>query len=112
MFLLIPSVTFIFWDTSLFIWIHDFQICFYLKDLRMDNDILSVISVTRNLVLKEKYAQFEKRSIAYMSFSIFSNRKAIEIDRKENQDFLSVIWLWSMILIRFMQNMKAQVLRN
>ena len=49
-----------------------------------------------------------------MSFSIFfkSDLQAIEIDRKENQTFLSVIWLWSMILIRFMQNMKVQVLRN
>lgn len=57
--------------------------------LRMDNDILSVISVTRNLVLKEKYAQFEKTIHRLYEFlHIFkSDLQAIEIDRKENQDF-------------------------
>ena len=55
----------------------------------MNNDILNEISITRNLISKEKYAQFEKTIHRLYEFlHIFkSDLQAIEIDRKENQDF-------------------------
>ena len=57
--------------------------------LKVNNDILNEISITRNLISKEKYAQFEKTIPRLYEFlHIFkSDLQAIEIDRKENQDF-------------------------
>ena len=56
--------------------------------LKVNNDILNEISITRNLISKEKYAQFEKTIHRLYEFlHIFkSDLQAIEIDRKENQD--------------------------
>ena len=57
--------------------------------LRMDMDILNIIFITKNIISKEKYAQFEKTIHRLYEFlHIFkSDLQAIEIDRKENQAF-------------------------
>ena len=57
--------------------------------LRMDMDILNIIFITKNIISKEKYAQFEKTIHSLYEFlHIFkSDLQAIEIDRKENQAF-------------------------
>mgnify|MGYP005760288651 CR=1 FL=1 len=65
--------------------------------VKMDNDYLSVISVTGNIVSRSLYSDFEEEvDQLYEFLHIFkSDLQKIEIDKKENHDF----WVCDLVMV-------------
>ncbi len=65
--------------------------------VKMDNDYLNVISVTKNIVSKSLYSDFEEEVDQLCEFlHIFkSDLQKIEIDKKENHDF----WVCDLVMV-------------